>query len=105
MSINQILSIIGNNIPDIEKTEYFSTIALINKESWTICGTFTDQVASYLSSIENTIIKITKISNTKAMMNRKMSTNPTNNLTGIYEVDLLHGIIKLTGLINDIIYL
>lgn len=102
MSYEQVLGIVGNNIPDIEKTEFYSTIAMVNRASWLASIQFTDQVLQYLSSADRTL-EITKIHETptKAIMHRRL--NPEHNVQncsfidtiGIYKVDLLHGILTL----------
>ena len=99
MSREQVLAIVGDNIPDIEKTEYYSNIALVNHPSWIACQAFTDQVVKYLSAGE-TVIKITKTSETKALMYRKMcNIHPfRSRWLGLYKVDLLHGIILMNYL-------
>ena len=109
MLYEHVLVIVGNNIPNIEKTEFFSNIAMVNRASWKTAIEFTDKVLQYLSNAERTI-EISKIpgKSTKAILHRtltidnhKIISNADNiNINaiikiGIYRVDLLHGIVSL----------
>lgn len=100
--MEQILVIIGDNIPDVEKIEYYSNISLVNHASWKSCKQFTDQVANYLLSVDETL-KVTKTSDIKAIMHRRLSNYPSKStLVGIYKIDLLHGIVELSEIYHNL---
>lgn len=93
MSCEQIFSICESTIPTNYKTDFWSSLAQVNKYFHEKSVEFTNEVLDYLAE-QPTVTKICKVSDTKAIMHRKMSTDPSGNVIGLYEVDLLHGIVK-----------